>query len=272
VAANREANRLELLSRALLDWSEAIGWILHHPWRPTPEVPRTITDALDSLPAAVAIAIPTEANTDLPIINVVATAGLLCSPGWSSRQFDHIAELHEQRTGADRRDGYLAADTDTLDGPASPRRQLLQYLSDGEAQTAITDAARSSVREAVTAGNLELPARIVARLGGYGDGRDLSDTAFFGATSGTAIPFVIDTWTPRGLQRRRHLPTASTAWIPRREKGIRSADVSVLEATGDIALRVDLSPTCEPADIATFETVPDHAPEPIETHEGRRFN
>jgi hypothetical protein len=271
VAANREASRLGLLSQALLDWSEAIGWILHHPWRLTPAVARTVTDALDTLPAAVAIAVPTEESTDLPIINVVATAGLLCSPGWSSRQFDLVAELHEQRTGADRRDGYLAADTDTLDSAASPRRQLLQYLSDGEAQTAITESARTSVREAVTAGNLQLPARVVARLGGYGDGHDLSDTTFFGATLGTAIPFVIDVWTPRGQQRRRHLPFASTAWIPRREGGFPSAAVSVMEATGDIALRVDLSPTCEPADIANFEAVPDHAPEPIQAHEGR-FN
>ncbi|MEO8107968.1 MAG: hypothetical protein ABI720_11690, partial [Actinomycetes bacterium] len=265
VAANREASRLELLSRALLDWSEVIGWILHHPWRPIPAAPRTLTEALDSLPGAVAIAVPAKDSADMPITNVVATAGLLCSPGWSSRQFDHVAELHEQMSGADRGDGYLAADTDTLDGSTSPRRRLLHYLSAGDAQIAITDSARAAVREAVTAGDLQLPARVVTRLGGYGDGHDLSDATFFGATLGAAIPFVIDIWTPRGLQRRRHMPVASTAWVPRRDAGLASANVSVMEATGDIALRVDLSPTCEPADIASFETMPDHAPEPIET-------
>lgn len=255
VTSRREAQRLSAIYGSLLDWAEIIGWVLHRPWAPQPQETKSLSDeGLAGLPAAVAVARPDQSTADLPARNVATAAAELCSPGWSTRLFNQVTAMYEDRDDVDKDGGYLAADLDTLDSPQSPRRQLLELMKDGSGPRHLTERAHYSIRAALAGGRVDLPPRWVQRLGRFSDNVERQDVDFFAATTRPAIPFVDDTWTPRGLHRRRHLPEAVSAWLP---QGVRASKdgLRVLPAQGDIAVRVDVSRICVPSDLTLFETV-----------------
>ena len=253
IAARREANRLSMLYGHLMDWAEIIGWIIHHPWRPELErTPPDLGDALDGLPAAVAVAVPTDSSSDLPARHVTAAADILCARGWVSRCFDRIVEQTESGTETLR--GSLSVDLDAQDALTSPRRSLLTRLADGSARDDLTEVARERIRHAIGQEALEVPARMVRRIGAYGDvDEDLTDSQFFAATMGPAAPLADDAWTDSGLHQRRHLVSESKAWIPMQAGAAPDEALTVFSTAGDAAVRVDLARDVDHADVRLFE-------------------
>jgi hypothetical protein len=257
VAARREANRLELLASALVDWADIIGWITHRPLDPKPEPPRAVSDeAIAALPAAVGVARPTAVDA-FPHTKIAAAAELLCAEGFAGHRFDEVTAL-EAVGGADADGrGHLPADLDILDAPGTPRRRLLDAFTSGEAAAALTASARRAIGEAVARDELTLPPRVVTRLGSYADGTSVPDSVFFAATLAPAIPFTNAVWTDTGLREGRHLAGWSAAWVPPGVGRGGDPSVTVRAADGDAAVRIDVSRTSSPTHVAVFAAAPE---------------
>ncbi|MFH5824044.1 hypothetical protein [Georgenia sp. AZ-5] len=262
----RERARLELLREALLDWCEVVSWLLHRPWAPLDVPPvRLPEDVLSTLPAAVALGVGRAVDDQARHDAARAAAAVLCRPGWVTESFDalvaHLGEGSDLRT-----DGYLAADLDVRGGPPGQRGRLLETVRSGAAATLATAAAVADVRRAVEEGRLRLPERRVDRLGRLGPpGQPVSESEFLRTMVQEPTPFALDQWSPRGLQRARHLPTTALVWLPgtgTEPSGSVSAVTAtgarptVRWATGQVALRVDISRRAEPGDLLLFAPVP----------------
>lgn len=253
VFSGRESARLGQLYGTLVDWSQIIGWVLHHPWSAvSTEFTEMPDDVIESLPAAMGVAQPLDLDEMLPPATVVQAVRLLHRKGWNTTNFERAYERFRETHTIDDDAGYLAVDLDTLDSPLSPRRLLQDFWADGRAAEGLTSNAVSSVRGAVDEGALELSTRRVRRVGQYGDGETLSEVEFFHATVGEATSFVTDMFSPRGLQGRKHYTNRSTAWVPRAAGSATRADVTVRDAESYVALRVDLSRRSSPTDLALF--------------------
>ena len=105
----------------------------------------------------------------------------------------------------------------------------------------------------MTRGVLEVPPRMIRRVGGFADACNaLSDSQFFAATVGRAAPLADDTWTSVGLNHRRHLVSESRAWIPTGTAATPKEEVAVATTVGDAAVRVDLARDVDHADVSLF--------------------
>jgi hypothetical protein len=267
VVAQREANRFRLLASRLNDWAEIIGSVLHRPWTPQPAGrAQTAVETLTHLPAAVAVAVPPQKGLDVKPVVMARAIQVLTSRGWANQAFDDAIDAYESNVRSARDGGHLAAELDTLDNPTSPLALLSTFFLKGEAGTYATATARERIEKALTDGDLELPPRSVRRTGEYADGETVSDAQFFGGVLRQAIPFVRDIWTPNGLMNHKNVPNESAVWMPRVAGQSRTETITRFPATGDVAMRVDISRRCDITDLQVFkpETAEDLPPDPTQ--------
>ncbi len=132
---------------------------------------------------------------------------------------------------------------------------MVSAVASDELRATLADVARQRVSDAVGDGTLKLPVRRVVRLGDYASPDPMSDEEFFRGALGPATPFVEELWTPQGMHDRRHLASRSVAWMPvsRAEDG---GSVEVRDSAGDASVRVDVSPSCDPAQIGLLRAAP----------------
>ena len=268
VVAQREANRFRLLASRLNEWAEIIGSVLHRPWTPQPAArAQTAVETLTHLPAAVAVAVPPQKGLDVKPVVMARAIQVLTSRGWANQAFDDAIDAYESNVRSARDGGHLSAELDTLDNPTSPLALLSTFFLKGEAGTYATATARERIEKALTDGDLELPPRSVRRTGEYADGETVSDAQFFGGVLHQAIPFVRDIWTPNGLMNHKNVPDESAVWMPRVAGQSRTETLTRFPATGDVAMRVDISRRCDITDLQVFKpetTEEDLPPDPTQ--------
>ena len=250
-AVRRERVRLLLLREALVDWCEIVGHLLHRPWAPVevgpPEPP---ADLLATLPAAVALGAVAGTDEVEHERAVHATLAALCHPGWCAENFDELVAAVGDG-GHRSAGGYLAADLDVRGGPFAPRRRLVEACRAGRGGVLATRRALTEVRQAVEQGRLRLADRHVERLGHLAGGM-VTESAFFRAAHGPAVPFAPDQWSPRGLQAARHLPETALTWVRPAPRPGRVRAPARPRMPGRLMLRVDLSPRAQPGDLVLF--------------------
>jgi hypothetical protein len=268
IVAQREANRFRLLASRLNEWAEIIGSVLHRPWTPQPAGrAQTAVETLTNLPAAIAVAVPPQKGLDIKPVVMARAIQVLTSRGWASQVFDDAIDAYESNVRSARDGGHLAAELDTLDNPTSPLALLSTFFLKGEAGIYATATARERIEKALTDGDLELPPRSVRRTGKYADGETVSDAQFFGGVLHQAIPFVRDIWTPNGLMNHKNVPNESAVWMPRVGGQSRTETITHYRATGDVAMRVDISRRCDITDLRVFKpgrTEEDLPPDPTQ--------
>ncbi|HEY8720199.1 hypothetical protein [Pengzhenrongella sp.] len=253
VVANREARRLQLLGSAFNEWAEIIGSVLHRPWNAQPAgVHGPALETLTHLPAAVAVAVPPDKVLEVSPVVRARAIEVLTSRGWANRAFDSGVDAYEAHVRLAREGGHLSADLDTLTSPTSPRGLLWDFFYAGRAAEYATSRARTRIEMALAQGELELPPRAVRRTGEYTDGATVSDVAYFGGALFPAIQFVDDIWTGAGLMREKNVPDKSVAWMPSEAGAKRVGSVDHRLATGDVAVRIDLSRRCDVSDLVVF--------------------
>lgn len=249
--ARRELARTEILYRALIDWSEIIGYLAHHPWRTGRSKSVEVGEALvGSLPAAVGIASTYAADPASSRRSAIQAIAYVALPGWMSSNFDELVsamDVHDQNP-----EEAIAADLDVLDSPISPRRQMLEACQESFSATVAASAALLRVQEAAAGGELALPERSVERLGRFGEGRVVTESEFFGGCMIKAPPFSREQWTPTGLTTGRHLPERSLAWVPHAEPH-DGHGVTVRPSNGFVAMRVDISRRASTTDLTLFD-------------------
>lgn len=253
IVARRESRRLAVLTSRFNEWAEIIGTVLHRPWQQAPPAPPQIpVDRLEELPAAVAVAVPSVQEAHVKPVVLVRAIQVLSAPGWATQNFDHAIDAYERHVRHARDGGHLAADLDTLDSDTSPLRLLWAFFVEGDAGRFAAQAARERVSEAVAAGALELPPTQVVRKGAYAEGGPVQEAEFLQGVVGPATPFVKDMWTPSGLVAERQIPVRSLVWLRGGPGGGKAAAFERRPASGDVAMRVDLSSRCTPDDLALF--------------------
>jgi hypothetical protein len=267
VVAQREANRFKLLASRLNEWAEIIGSVLHRPWTPQPASrAQTSVETLTHLPAALAVAVPPQKGLDIKPVVMARAIQVLTSRGWANQVFDDAIDAYESNVRSARDGGHLAAELDTLDNPTSPLALLSTFFLKGEAGIYATATARERIEKALADGDLELPPRSVRRTGEFADGETVSDAQFFGGVLHHAIPFVRDIWTPNGLMNHKNVPSESAVWMPRVAGQSRTETITRFPATGDVAMRVDISRRCDITDLQVFkpETTDELPPDPAQ--------
>jgi hypothetical protein len=250
VAAAREARRLRMLQQGVKDWTDVIGWVIHRPWATEEVVTEGVAVHADTLPASVAVAAPAPEESAIPRALIREAVAALCRRGWVRQLFGELmASMPDADAGAGER-GYLAADLDSGLTSDGPRTRLAQAVASDALRAALARVARRRVAAAVADGSLRLPSRQVVRLGRYACPEPLSDEAFFARAEEAATPFVGELWAAEGMNSGRHLAVSSPLWMPPGRQRRSHADVR--ESTGDASMRVDISGTCQPADLALF--------------------
>ncbi len=185
-AARREGARLAMLYTGLTDWAEILGRVLHHPWCAGSRELSLPEEVVDSLPASVAVAVPTSRDTARERRLATFAVPIVCTPGWTSSGFRCLVESLE---GALAGWGDLiAADLDVHDGPLSARRTLLEACQDGAAGVLLPGTAVERVEDAVAEGLLDAPQTRVERTGRFADGARLRDTEFYSGTTEASAP------------------------------------------------------------------------------------
>lgn len=253
VVASREARRLELLYGGVRDWAEIIGWLLHEPWIPSGTPTEGVQVEVADLPASVAIAVPAASTSDLPIGLTQQAVSVLCSRGWTTQLFDDVVAATEDRRARRNGDqGHLPADLDAGVTNSGARQQLIRDVASPDLRRSLADPARERVAAGIANGAIELPARDVVRLGDYAAVEPISDTQFYAGALGPATPFVSDLWSDQGMQERCHVVARSLAWIPT-TRADGDGRVETRASAGDCSVRVDISRSCVPAQLALFE-------------------
>src|SRR5450756_750230 len=154
--------------------------------------------------------------------------------GWSSRAFERGYEAWEGEQPDGPGEGHRAVDLDVQDSPVGPRRRLLEYWATGAARVVLTDEAYRRLLRAVREGDIELPDRVVGRIGRYADGESGPEPEFFHATASESTTFATDVF------------SASA------RGAVAVTDVEARECSGPTAVRVDVSRRVLVTDLVPF--------------------
>lgn len=265
LVARREHARLSLLYEALTEWSGIIAHLVHERRAPVPRSASNVPDdVVAALPASVAVA-TVVSEGGAPKRAAMQAVRIIRPSGWISGQFEELVDAQDGLAGRDG--GFAAADLDSSSSPLSPRRQLLEACRRGDSARLASERAIARVKEAVADHRLEVPGRVVERVGRFADGVAMSEPEFFRTILGPATPYSVDQWNPTGLVAARHVPTRTVAWVPRVDGSTKAPPgMDVGETTGAVALRADISRRSTTADLVIFRPLPERS-EP-ETSEG----
>lgn len=250
-----ELARLQLLDTVLRDWVRILGEAIHRPWAsPDREFEDLPEDVVAALPASMGVARQTMGEDAIPMATLMSAYRVLYPEHWATRSFDRAYEAFEESEPTGPNEGYRSADLDALDGPVSPRKRLREFWSSGEARAVLTDRAHADLHRAVRDGDLELPTRVVGRIGRYADGETGPEPEFFRATATESTMFSTDAFTAAGRQSRRHYVERSIAWIPTSARAAVSSDdgVQLHDCEGPNAVRVDVSRRTPAHDLSMF--------------------
>lgn len=254
VHAGQERARYELLYVALGDWVRIIGEVVHRPWSPPASSYEDLPDeVVAALPAAMGVARQAEGNDAIPATVMLAAYRTVYPQGWSSRAFERGYEAWEGEQPDGPGEGHRAVDLDVQDSPVGSRRRLLEYWATGAARVVLTDEAYRRLLRAVREGDIELPDRVVGRIGRYADGESGPEPEFFHATASESTTFATDVFSASARQARRHYVDRSIAWIPASARGaVAVTDVEARECSGPTAVRVDVSRRVLVTDLVPF--------------------
>lgn len=257
--AGTELARLDLLDTLLRDWVRILGEAIHRPWAsPERRFDDLPEDVVAALPAAMGVARQATGEDAIPMTTLVSAYRVLYPVRWASRNFDVAYEAFEAAEPTGPNEGYRAADLDALDGPVSPRKRLREFWSSGAARAVLTERAHHDLHRAVREGELELPTRVVGRIGKYADGETGPEPEFFHATATESTTFSTDAFSASGRQARRHYVERSVAWMPTSARGEIREDSGVQwhDCAGPTAVRVDVSRRTAAHDLSMFSAEP----------------
>lgn len=254
VYTGREIARLTILSSSLKDWTRIIGETIWRPWTKIDEKFEDLPDdVIDALPAAMGIARPATGDEAITAGVVRETVGALYRPGWAHRNFEIGYSRWESEHSLESDDGFRSVDVDVRDSESSPRRLLRDFWAEDHARAAVTHAAVTRIRTAVEDGEITLPARVVRRVGRFGDGKIEPERNFYDALATESTTFAIDLFVPAAQHSRLHYVDRSIAWLPAgaaedREPG----HVELRQSSGTTAVRVDTSRRLSASELVTF--------------------
>lgn len=266
--AGTELARLDLLDTLLRDWVRILGEAIHRPWSsPERRFDDLPEDVIDALPAAMGVARQATGQDAIPTTTLVSAYRVLYPARWASRNFDIAYEAFEASEPTGPNEGYRSVDLDALDGVISPRKRLREFWSSGAARAVLTEHAHHDLHRAVREGELELPTRVVGRIGRYADGETGPEPEFFRATATESTTFSTDAFSPSGRQARRHYVERSIAWMPTSARGEVREDgvVQWHDCAGPTAVRVDVSRRTAAHDLSMFSAEPVEPEAELET-------
>lgn len=248
----RQAARLSVQERALMDWGAILAEVFHKPWGVPERMSRHLADDIvEQLPASMGVAGLASA-TEMPYQSLAAAARVTYAKGWLSRVFEQIAGDFDQGE-VETDSGFSAVDADTSDRPTGPRRRFKEFVADMASRESATANAVRRFRSAVAEGEIPIPTRTVLRRGPFSDGIDVDEPVYFSAVAAESIEFASDGFTAIGLQGRDHYVARSAVWLPASAKAKeKDAEMYVFTASGANAVRVDLSRRVTPVDLYLF--------------------
>lgn len=169
VTLRRDTTWLDVRYRGLMMWAPLLAELVHRPWgEVAPTCPSISAEDVDRLPAAVAIAVRAEKDTEKFSSQAVTdTVNVLCPKGFLSRRWDDVLNGFLRDSGRSSGTGSDTLDSDQLETRASPRQELLDYLVEGPARSEGVAEMVNDVDEAVKAGHVRMPPRMVTRVGRY---------------------------------------------------------------------------------------------------------
>ncbi len=252
--AGRELGRLEVLYRTLRDWVRILGEVAHRPWSPPrPRFDELTDEVIEALPAAMGVARQSGDAGDLPSRVLVDGYRVVYQPGFASRAFERAYESFESLGADHAAQGHRDVDLDVGTSLVGARSRLREYWQTGEAREQVGELVLVDLHTAVQGGALELPMRVVGRLGPYGDGAQVDEPEFYQATARESTALTLDVFTPAGRQNRRHYVQRSQVWLPRAAaEALGSTDLVPRVCDGPTAVRVDLSQRMRADEVAGF--------------------
>ncbi|WP_193509115.1 hypothetical protein [Cryobacterium sp. BB736] len=254
VHAGQEKARLELLYEVLMEWARIIGHTLYEPWARFKHDYEPLPDnVIQALPAAAGLAQQPGGTDSVDQAVRTSAYNVVYQRGWSSRNFEAAYEAWSGTSSRSASEGYRATDLDTHAGAVSPRKLLLRYWESDAPREHLSRLARANLENAFRDGTLELPSRVVSRVGKYGDGKVFPERDFFEAMATESTTFGIELFTATGRQARNHYVDRSIAWLPEMARGsARNDAVTVRTCSGSTAIRVDISRRIHAGELTTF--------------------
>ena len=252
-----EKVRIDLLDTLLRDWVNILGEAVHQPWAsPRLQFEGLDDDVVAALPASMGVARQTVGDDEIPMTTLVSAYRVVYPQRWASRNFDRAYEAFEAAEPSEPNEGYRSVDLDALDGPVSPRRRLRAFWASGAARDVLTQRAHADLHRAVREGDLELPDRVVGRIGRFADGETGPEPEFFRATATESTTFSTEAFSASGRQARRHYVEQSVAWIPTSARGevVEGGEVELRHCDGPTAVRIDVSRRTPADDLAMFSS------------------
>ncbi|WP_447925145.1 hypothetical protein [Georgenia muralis] len=255
----KEHDRLNVLYQGWRDWTAVISEVLHRPWQPPARRFDDLPDeVVDKLPAAMAVARQEREHAELPATLVVPAYQAIYEEGWAQQAFDEAYEVFAHEAMLVASTGYLDVDVDAAATELSPRGQLVTLWRSGKARKLLADRRAERLRDLAADGGLQLPMRRVQRVGAHSDEQWREELDYFAAIATSDTTFALDAFGPVAQTQNRHYASHVTAWLPRAAHAhaaeAKGSTVSLMEAEGATAVRVDLSRRLAPQELTIFTT------------------
>jgi hypothetical protein len=252
VAARQQEKRWAIMCRGLQDWGEILGELLHRPWTHLPPVEQEVGE-YQSLPAAVAVAVPVGVDTGPDQRIVVRTAEFICQRGWLADEFHRILD-HSSRNDPSMLSlsGDMPADLDLGLRPNGPRRELVEAAATPEVKLDATRHLIGDITELLSHGNVRLPTQTVVRLGPYSVGDEVPDTEFLTASSDVDAPLARDLFDAESLVMGYNVPERVVLCLPMGATPPSMEKAHVHSCGTSAAMRVDISPLLRASGIRLF--------------------
>lgn len=264
----QELVRTRILVAGWSDWTRVVAEVLHRPWTPTASPYDDLSDdIIERLPAAMAVARQDEGGDESIPPAVFLTAYRATYPqGWAQQAFDEAYATFRDRIIGSDTGGFLEVDTDMRPTAFTARTQLLEFWTEGEARRTLGESRAKHLRAAAHRGEIDIPVRIVRRLGRYSDGLALSEPAFLGPTATSSTTFALDAFGAGARAKSLHYVSTVRAWLPDSVTGEERASSSfdLQESETSTALRVDTSAKINPMELTVFSAAVTTAP-PVPT-------
>ncbi|MPV50625.1 hypothetical protein GCG21_11535 [Pseudactinotalea sp. HY160] len=256
----KQLARLRVLFAGWRAWAEVIAEVVHQPWGPVTEHYADLSlEVIDQLPAAMAVARQAESQLDIDDALVVAAYRAIYREGWADQAFSEGYEHFSERSQRARTAGFLDVDIDVTGSDLGARSQFLRLWQSGAVRTWLGGRRTERLRELSSQGGLDVPHRVVGRIGKYSDGSIQEEPFYFLPMITSETTLVQEVFTPRALSESRHYIKAVRIWLPPVAQATAEAQ-SMLDQPGvaaknsdtATAVRVDLSTRLRPQEVAIF--------------------
>jgi len=254
VTARQQEKRWALMYAGVLDWNDILAELLHRPWSDRQLEHEERESALTGLPAAVAVAVPSEQSVVVSPDHVMEALEAICRRGWVKEGFGRLIEAsYENDPARNGSLGDLAADLDLGLRHNGARADLLKTIrSDGVRETA-TMGVVEDIRRLSDQDRIRTPSLRVQRTGEYSTDEPQEDREFLEESNNNSSPFAVDLFSDRALVAQQHLPEATYFSLPRGVSKPTLTNAQVQKSTLPLVTRVDVSRVLRPNDLKMFQ-------------------